>query len=727
MLNRFGVFRKSVLLWTVVIALIGGTSTNSSAQSVLTAGRTDSADMSIDGDWRFIREDAPTAREPNFDDSAWQQIALPHTWNNLDGQDGGNDYYRGPAWYRRHLQITGGQRYFLRFEGASLKSEVFVNGNSVGTHDNGFGAFCFEITKQVNPGDNVVAVRVDNTHFPDVPPLAGDFTIFGGIYRDAHLLSLHNLCISPIDDASPGVYLKQSKVTDDLAEIQVTTKLLNGAGSEQGATVVCTVTDAAGKTIVSTSEPKTIAANEQAEAIQNLKIDRPHLWNGRKDPYLYTATIELKDGEKVLDRSVQPLGLRYFRFDPAQGFFLNGKSYPLHGVNAHQDRIDKGWAIGPKEHEEDYSIIAEMGCTAVRLAHYQHAEYFYQLCDRGGMAVWAESCLVNKINRTPEFYNNTLQELRELIKQNYNHPSILMWSLYNELDYDSGKDPSSWELVTKLNDLSHQLDDTRPTVGASNQRVGLGANWVTDISAFNRYWGWYTKTTSEWSTQLDVLHQARPDRSIGISEYGAGASIYMHEDPPKQPAPTGWWRTEEYQSQLHEKVWSALSQRPWIWGTFLWTQFDFAVDSRREGDHLGRNDKGLVTYDRKTKKDAFYFYKANWSDQPFVYITSRRFAERPVGPMTIKVYSNLDSVDLILNGKSLGQKQSAADHVFTWDVTLEPGQANVKAIGTSGGKSQSDELTWTVFAAAKNRYVVPNAVTTTEESLKKKPTTKPAH
>jgi beta-galactosidase len=662
--------------------------------------------IDLNPDWKFIRQDAPGADQPGFDDSTWQTVSLPHTWNNLDGEDGGNDYYRGPGWYRRHLSIPKedrGKSLFLQFDAASSDAMVYVNGKLAGPEHKGmFAGFCYDVTPLINTGgDNVVAVRVTNEKNSGIPPLSADFTFFGGLYRGVRLLALNPLSISPVDDDSPGVYVKQVTVNADHADLQVTSKLRNGGQAQSPAVVMCELLDADGKVLQSVYASQPVDAGGVADAVQWLSIDHPHLWNGRKDPYMYHVRVTVNQGADVEDRVIQPVGIRFFSIDSEKGFYLNGQSYPLHGVNRHQDRIDMGWAITSKEQTEDFNLIMEMGCNAIRLSHYQHAQEFYDLCDRGGLVVWAEACMVNSVSLSQDFDDTAKQQLRELIKQSYNHPSICFWSLYNELRDKKEKNQSEEEgkehieheilLVTELNDEAHQLDPTRLTTAASNIDDGAHPlHMITDIIAFNRYFGWYTRTIDAWPADLDGLHAKIPGRAIGISEYGAGASVYQHEIDPAQPKTTGVWHPEEWQGVVHEAAYKAMKERPFIWGTFLWGMFDFASDGRKEGDHLGRNDKGLVTYDRKTKKDAFYFYKANWSSEPVIYITDRRYNPRSVSEGPIKVYSNCDSVEVKLNGASLGNK-TGDDCVFIWPgVNLARGYNRIEATGTRGGQSYSD-------------------------------------
>jgi beta-galactosidase len=654
-------------------------------------------DIVLKTGWRFIRKDLPSAQSTGFDDAGWQAVTLPHTWNALDGQDGGDNYYRGACWYRLNLPLDSTvmvKQLFLRFEAASLVADVFVNGRPVGRHVGGFAAFCFDITGLVHAGNNIVAVRVDNSHSPDIPPLSGDFTICGGLYRNVHLLILNKISISPTDDASPGIYLKPVQVDDKIAIVNALARLRNDSDEDQTVIVRFTIRNAADHEVAATQMPQTIPAHSKSDSTSNLTIESPHFWNGRDDPYLYHATIDLIQNGMLLDRVVQPLGLRSFRVDAQKGFILNGRPYPLHGVAVHQDYFNKGWAITSDDIDKSYRLIEEMGCTTVRLAHYQHPDYEYSLCDHAGIVVWAEACLVNRIGDTAAFSENAKQQVRELIKQNYNHPSIFFWSLFNELGPRTRTD---WQLVHDLNDIAHDLDPDRRTVAASHLPAQIPLNGYTDIIGFNRYFGWYTGTIADWPTELDKLRATLPNRAIGISEYGAGASVLQHEEhPTTQPSTKGHWHPEEWQSTVHETAWRAIKDRPWLWATYVWSMFDFASDARDEGDTPGRNDKGLVTADREIKKDAFYFYKANWTEDPFVHICEKRFDPRPVGPAELKVYSNCDSVELFLNGKSLGNR-SCSDHVFVWNqVLLRQGKCELAAVGEKNAQRFVDDCSWTV-------------------------------
>jgi beta-galactosidase len=657
--------------------------------------------QSLEKGWRFIKTEAPGASQPEFDDSSWTQVAVPHTWNAEDGQ-AGKGYYRGPGWYRLRIAVperTTGQRLFVHFGAASLVSDVYFNGRHVGHHRGGFAAFCYELTRFVNWGkDNVLAVRVSNEWVADVAPLEGDFNIFGGLYRPVQLILTDSVCISPLDYGGPGVYLKQVQVNENAATIEATTKVSNVYLAGKEANVKITVLDADNK-VVASSEKTSAIDSPTTPIVQTLTVQKPHLWNGRKDPYLYKVRAELFVGEKNVDSLEQPLGLRTFRVDPKEGFFLNGKSYPLHGVCKHQDVQDKGWAIDHSDQEKDMELMREMGATCIRLAHYQHAEYMYELCDKAGMVVWTEIPLVNYTINSEGFGNNARQQLIELIRQNYNHPSVIYWGLYNELVQGGGdrdrEDPKA--LIKELNAIAHQEDSTRPTVAASNDSTlrFAGLRAIADLEAWNVYPGWYWGKPEDIAAKLDKYNEQAKYKGLGVSEYGAGASIGQHEQGMiKAPRTTGNWHPEEWQAIVHEKTYAEIEKRPFVWGSFIWCMFDFASDWRNEGDRRGINDKGLVTYDRAVKKDAFYFYKAAWSDGPVVYITSRRHTPRDSRTTPVKVYTNCQEVELKVNGVSLGSRKPQ-NYTCVWDaVNLQEDGNQIEVSGKRDQKVYQDSCVW---------------------------------
>lgn len=656
-------------------------------------------DLLINDHWRFMRANPVGAEQLAFDDSRWETVSLPHTWNNFDGEDGGNDYYRGTGWYRKEITLDDSlksRNVVLKFEAASLVATLYVNGTEVGIHNGGFAAFCFDITPYVKfGGSNILAVKVSNARVPDVTPLSGDFTVFGGIYRNVHLLILDRLCISPLDFGSSGVYLTQKDVSKSAAHVEVSSVVWNAGENPRKATVEWIVFDARGNVAVRQQATTSFAGKSSGSVRGMVSIEHPHLWQGRSDPYLYTVRTEVREDGILRDRVDQPLGIRFFHVDPNNGFFLNGVRYALHGVNRHQDRLNMGWAITEREQKEDFALIQEMGCTVVRLAHYQHAQAFYDLCDTGGMVVWAELALVDKITQSQAFTDNCKQQLKELILQNYNHPSICFWSMENELIPDP--DPAAYgALVKQLNEEAKALDPSRLTTVASRGEYNgtTSVNTFTDVIGYNVYKGWYEGKPEGFAAYADTMHSRFPDKPMAISEYGAGAGVHQHEWPPHQPRPGGAWHPEEWQAHVHEIIWRAMAQRPYLWGTFVWNMFDFASDGRSEGEYPGRNDKGLVTYDRKIRKDAFYWYKANWNPEPMVHITSKRYEPRPAGPTTVKVYSNCPTVELLADGKSLGTK-SVGEKMVQWEgIPFTEGRHSVRARGIGGIKEVEDSCEW---------------------------------
>jgi beta-galactosidase len=660
----------------------------------------------LDRAWRFARSDVPGAEAPAFDDSGWATIDLPHTWNNQDGQDGGNDYYRGVGWYRTHCPVPGdqsGRVLFLKFDGASLITGLYVNGTFAGEHRGGFAAFVWDVTPYLTLGrDNVFAVKVNNAFHPDVPPLECDFTIGGGLYRHVWLISTDPLHVSLTDFASPGIYLTPTNVSAEAADLRVTTRLRNDGSTPRGATVLTEILDHAGALVTALETAELLGAGAGRDIVQSTTLIRPRLWDGRNDPYLYSVRVRVVDDASgaTVDRVDQPLGLRQFSVDPAAGFFLNGHPLNLHGVACHQDRLDKGWATSDADQAEDVGLISDLGATFVRLAHYQHPPRTYDLLDHVGLIAWSEIPLVSRVTDSPGFFENVRQQLVELIRQNYNHPSVLFWGLYNEV----ADDPATRALVTQLVELVQAEDSTRLTAAASCLSEEADIHFLPDLIAFNKYFGWYYGRTSDLGPWADAFHGAYPARAVGISEYGAGASIHQHSEDPAPPSTLGPWHPEEYQALVHEGCWSQLNARPFLWTKVLWNMFDFACDSRHEGDTPGRNDKGLVTYDRGTRKDAYYWYQAHWSTAPVLYIAGRRHVDRPTCTVTVKVYSNLDAVQLVVNGVPR-ETLNRTDRRFRWtDVPLRPGANRIEVRGTRGDDVYSDEVMLTCSETSTARH-----------------------
>lgn len=648
----------------------------------------------INQDWNFR-----FSHQVNKNSS--RRVDLPHTWNAQDALSGKPDYKRGIGNYDKKLFIRSewkGKRLFLRFEGANCVSNVFINGKQIGEHRGGYGAFIFEITDKVNYGkNNTVLVRVNNGEQLDVMPLVGDFNFYGGIYRDVHLLVTEDICISPLDYASPGVYLFQQHVGEKQAAVLARINLSNGTEHPRQATLRLQVKEG-DKVVYQADKKVTVAPHTSVQPEEmSFTLLNPRLWNGREDPFMYQTVITLVKDGKEIDKVEQPLGLRYYATDADRGFFLNGKHLPLHGVCRHQEWAEVGNALRPMHHEEDTRLMLEMGVNAIRLAHYPQATYMYDLMDRNGIVTWAEIPFVGPGGYAdkgfvdqPSFRKNGKEQLKEMIRQHFNHPSICFWGVFNELK-ENGDNPL--EYIKELNVLAHQEDPTRPTTSASNQ--GGAINFITDNIAWNRYDGWYGATPATLASWLDKTHQAHPEIKIAISEYGAGASIYHQQDSLVQTSPGSWWHPENWQTEYHIQNWKIISERPYVWGSFVWNMFDFGAAHRTEGDRPGINDKGLVTHDRKVKKDAFYFYKANWNPEPMVYIAGRRSVNR-VKPVTeVQIFSNCAEVTLKVNGQIIKKMQPDGVKVCIFkDIRLKKGENNIEVSAKNGKRVITDACCW---------------------------------
>lgn len=651
-------------------------------------------DKLINQDWSFRFSHQVNA-------NAARRVDLPHTWNAQDALGGKYDYKRGIGNYTKKISIRPewqSKRLFLRFEGANCVSNVFVNGKHIGEHRGGYGAFVFEITDKVEYGkENTLLVRVNNGEQLDVMPLVGDFNFYGGIYRDVHLLLTDNLCISPLDYASSGVYLIQQQITDKQAAICARINLSNGTGELRKAVLRLQVNDGK-KTVYETEKEVSMIPHTDVQ-VENIEfiLKNPRLWNGTQDPFMYQTVVTLiKDG-KELDKVEQPLGVRYYITDPDKGFFLNGKHLPLHGVCRHQERAEVGNALYPVHHEEDTRIMLDMGVNAVRLAHYPQATYMYDLMDKYGIVTWAEIPFVGPGGYAdkgfvdqPSFRENGKEQLKEMIRQHYNHPSICFWGLFNELK-EQGDNPV--EYIKELNAMAHREDPTRPTTSASNQDGAL--NFITDHIAWNRYDGWYGATPATLATWLDATHKNHPEIKIAISEYGAGASIYHQQDSLVQTVPGSWWHPENWQTEYHIQNWKIINERPYVWASFVWNMFDFGAAHRMEGDRSGINDKGLVTHDRKIKKDAYYFYRANWNPEPMIYIAGRRNVNRVKPLVDVQVFSNVEEVILIVNDCQCRRMKPDSLKVCLFkEVPLRKGRNEIEVRASDSKKQLIDRCTW---------------------------------
>lgn len=607
--------------------------------------------ININSGWNFTKEDKT------------EKVNLPHTWNAVDGQSDKN-YYRGKCSYRKTIQRYDGN-VILEINGANTRSEVFVNGVFVGEHINGYGMFRFNITNYLTKDENELLITVDNSSDPLLYPQVADFTFYGGLYRDVNVIcSLPETHFALLDKSKNGVYITPM-VNGDVYIKSYT------EGDTSGLTKEFEIFDADGKSIASG------IYSGDAEAVK-LHIDSPVLWNGRENPYLYSLSARLKQGEEVIDEVKDTFGFREFEFDAEKGFFLNGKHLKLKGVSRHQDREFMGNALTAKEHKEDIDLICEVGANSVRLAHYQHDEKFYEECDKRGLLVWAEIPVISSFSKKKQPQARLM--LEELIRQNYNHPCIYCWGVENEISIASPS-ASLYNGIKELNCIAKYLDETRPTTCAqvTFSSITSKLNYITDILGYNQYFGWYVQTADQIGVWLDNFHKENPKIKLCLSEYGAEGITTLHSANPLQGD-----YSEEYQANFHEKYLKAINERDWLWGSYVWNMFDFGSAIRNEGGVKGRNNKGLVTIDRKIKKDSFWIYKAYWSDEKFVHITGERFADRLTGTQQIKVYSNCNKVKLTVNGK---EQTLEGDKIFIFTADIIPGENVIKA---SAGKSRHE-------------------------------------
>ena len=603
--------------------------------------------LNLNNGWLFSKGVAGVSHGENA-----EAINLPHTWNAIDGQDGGNDYFRGTCLYTKKLlksELPEADEYYLEIRGANSSADVYVDGKKLAHHDGGYSTWRVNITDSI-ADESELQILVDNSPSEEVYPQMADFTFYGGLYRSVYIVAVKKSHFDLDYYGGPGLTVtptiegKDAKVT---VEAYTTNK-------EDGQSFVYAIYGKDGELIEKI---------ESEESSVTFEIKDVHLWHGRRDPYLYRCEVQLVNGDEILDNVSTKFGCRSFSVDPNRGFILNGEEYPLRGVSRHQDRLGIGNALLPEHHEEDISLIMEVGATTIRLAHYQHDQYFYDLCDENGLVIWAEIPYISR--HMPGGRANTISQMKELITQNYNHASIFVWGLSNEISI-AGSDNDLLENHKILNDLVHEMDKTRLTTIAAVSMCKLSDPYIQipDLVSYNHYFGWYGGDTSMNGPWFDKFHETFPNIPIGCSEYGCEA-LNWHTSDPKQGD-----YTEEYQAYYHEELIKQLFSRQYIWATHVWNMFDFGADARAEGGENGQNHKGLVTMDRKYKKDAFYAYKAWLSDEPFVHLCAKRYVDRVEDVTKVTVYSNQPEVELFVNGESIGKK-SAPDHFFYFDVKNE--------------------------------------------------------
>ena len=599
--------------------------------------------------WGFSKEalEAPTTMPER-----WNWVNIPHTWNNIDGQDGGNDLYRGTAFYAKELEkidLPKADRYFLEIQGANSSAILYINGKKLANHDGGYSTWRVDITDALED-KNLFVFEVDNSQNDRVYPQNADFTFYGGIYRDLNIIAVSESHFDLEYYGTPGIKVTPEVVGKD-AKVEVEVFVKNEKETQK---LVYTLKDAEGNVVAEKETPA-------SETVASFEIENVHLWHGKKDPYLYTAEVCLKDEEEVLDNVSARFGCRTFEIYPENGFILNGEEYPLRGVSRHQDRWGIGNALLKEHHDEDMDLICELGATTIRLAHYQHDQYFYDLCDERGIVVWAEIPYIS--THMPNGRENTISQMKELVVQNYNHPSIIVWGLSNEITMHGDSDEDLRENHVILNDLVHEMDKTRLTTMACVSMCSMDDPYVQipDTVSYNHYFGWYGGDTSQNGPWFDEFHAKYPNIPIGCSEYGCEALNWHTSDPQQGDY------TEEYQAYYHEELIKQFYTRKYMWATHVWNMFDFGADSRNEGGENGQNHKGLITFDRKYKKDSFYAYKAWLSDEPFVHICGKRYVDRVEETTKVTVYSNQPEVELFANGVSLG-KQTCPEHFFYFEV-----------------------------------------------------------
>ena len=630
--------------------------------------------LNINESWAFVK-DCKTPLNAISPEAV--TVSLPHTWNGTDGQDGGNDYFRGTCSYAKALtmaELPAADRIYLEINGANSSADVYLNGKQLAHHDGGYSTWRVELTDHLQES-NLLEILVDNSPNEQVYPQTADFTFYGGLYRNVNLVGVSHSHFTLDNFGGTGIYVTPVMDGSD-AKVNVRTEVTKLTAEH---CLRFTIRDAEGAQV---------AQQTVSTLTAHFTLTAPRLWDGVKDPYLYTMEAQLLHSGEVMDTVSTRFGCRSFEIHPQRGFILNGRDYPLRGVSRHQDRWEIGNALLPEHHDEDMALIREMGANTIRLAHYQHDQYFYDLCDQYGMVLWAEIPYISR--HMPAGRENTVTQMKELILQNYNHPSIVVWGLSNEITMDGAKDPDMIKNHHILNDLVHELDKTRPTVIACISMCGMDEKYVhiPDVVSYNHYFGWYGGDVHEYGPWFDKFHSKYPNTPIGVSEYGCEA-LNWHNSRPE----AGDY-SEEYQAYYHEELIKQLFTRPYLWATHVWNMFDFGADARAEGGENGQNHKGLVTIDRKYKKDAFYAYKAWLSDEPFVHLCGKRYIDRVEDVTKVTVYSNLPEVELFANGVSLG-KQTADDHFFYFDVA-NSGETVLEAVAghcrDSGTIRKADEM-----------------------------------
>jgi beta-galactosidase len=685
--------------------------------------------------WRFLQDDRVTgAEEPRFVDDAWAAVRVPHTWNRVGrstlepaSQSPPTNETRGIGWYRLRFEVPrrfAGRKLWLQFDAASSLAEVWLNGNRLGEHRGGFSRFRFDATNAIRVAHrNTLVVKTDNSiptadsETGDILPLCADFFEYGGLYRPVSLIATAPIHVDMLDHGGPGVYIRTQEIDGNSAKLSIETRLDNDQPAGSSAELVLTIRERTGRLVASSRRTVRLGPQASADVVEALRIADVHLWQGVADPYLYDVAVEIRSPSgALLDRIVQPYGVRRIVIDPDRGLLLNGIPVRLHGVDLQQDRDGKGWAVSAADQREDMAAIVEMGANTIRFTHYQHSDDLNGFADQSGLLDWLEIPLVTRwthgasLRPTRALVDNAKQQLVELIRQSMNHPSVAVWGIGNEIDFGvwiprgyggertAGLDPLP--LLKVLRDVAHAEDPSRPTAIANCCYGRPSAPSVidsADVSGANRFFGWYYGVPSDLQSTLAAMHDAHPDIPLALSEYGAGGAVSQSTDNPLGgPIEAfGHAQPEDYQSHIHEITWPIVEGLPYLWGSWIAFMFDFSTPLHIEADSVHINTKGLVTYDRKTRKDAFYFYKANWTMTPTVHIANRRYARRVLPVTDVKVYSNAPSTEAWVNGRHIGALADCPHRVCVWrGIPLASGENVVRAVGFFPSGTRQDSVSW---------------------------------
>lgn len=654
--------------------------------------------IAINSNWQFFK-----GEKPQEDTTEWERINLPHSWNTEDPFDEEPGYFRGVGWYRKVLNADAfpkKNKAFIYFEAANQHARVFVNGERVGEHKGGYTAFCFDITNELKEGDNLLEVRLDNSHDPAVPPLKGDFNFYGGIYRDVYIVLTDAIHFDMLDHASPGVYITTPYVDSAEAQIRLRGTIQNEGEPAGMAGLAVEIRDRSGKK-AGVFERFIRLDSESNTFDWDFSFLTPELWSPGT-PNLYSIAIQVKDGEsgQVLDEIVQPLAFRWHNFDPDEGFFLNGKPLKLIGVNRHQDLPGKANALSNAEHLRDMEMIKSMGANFFRTAHYPQDPTVLEACDRLGLIVTMEIPLDHEITDSPEFYANCKTMMREMIRQYHNHPSIVIWAYMNEmflgrnLERDREAIGKIVAFARDLEALAREEDSTRytmiPNHGDFNVYHESGLTRIPMIVGWNLYYGWYEEGMDGFGEFMDRAHRELPEKPLILTEYGAGADPRLRSMEPVRFDFSVDWENAFHQSHLEQ-----IMERPFLAGAAVWNMFDFGSENRRDAvPHV--NNKGLCGFNREPK-DAFYLYQAWLSEEPVLKLMPAGWAHRagiknlsdPLCVQTVWAYGNVEKAELLHNGRSLGEK-ALEQHVASWKVPFSNGENKLELRSGADGASIQD-------------------------------------